>query len=215
MIFMSKINYNYSRNSKKFGILNLNVIEIFIAFLMGIIGAFIFLFLFPGGAITTAMHQILKLPGPGAGIGFIFGPFIIVLSLLIYNFIGKRGIIFITCMIFGIFHSILTPMAYPSIKTVGSLGPLYLRIFAVILLGLALEICIFALKNQNDLFKYSISAIISNIVCLFFYWFLIFPSNKGMVRINSIPMLVGIAIFASIIFGGLIPFIYIRFFSRK
>ena len=85
----------------------LNIYQILIAVITGIIGAFIFLFLFPAGAISTAMHQVLELPGPGAGIGLVFGPFIILLSLLTYNFIGKHGVIFITCSLFGIFHSIL------------------------------------------------------------------------------------------------------------
>ncbi len=202
-------------NSKIFRGLNFNIIDILIAILMGIIGVFIFLYLFPGGAITTAMHQVLRLPGPGAGIGFIFGPFIIILALLTYNFIGKKGIIFITCLIFGIFHSILTPIVYPNVETVGSLGPLVFRILAVILLGLVLEICMVIFKKQNELFQYSISAVISNIVCLSFYWVVIFPSNKGMIKIDSIPILLGLAIFAGIIFGGLIPLVCKRFFSNR
>jgi hypothetical protein len=192
--------------------LNLNVIEIFIAILIGIIGVFIFLYLFPGGAITTAMHQVLKLPGPGAGIGLIFGPFIIILALLTYNFTCKKGVIFITCIIFGFFHSTLTPIVYPSIETVGSLGPLGFRILAVILLGLVLEIGIFLFRSQNDLIKYPLSATIANLTILTFYWCAIFPFNKGMVEIGSIPILLGLAIFAGIIFGGLIPLICKRFF---
>lgn len=215
MIAKSTINYRFFRNSKLPGSFNLNVIEILIAILVGIIGVFIFLYLFPGGAITTAMHQILNLPGPGAGIGLIFGPFIIVLSLLTYNYIDKRGIIFITCTIFSLFHSIFTPIVYPSIKTVGSLGPLGFRILAVILLGLVLEICIFLFKNQNDLIKFPLSATISNLTILSYYWCAIFPFNKGIVEIGSIPILLGVTIFAGIIFGGLIPLICKRFFSKN
>ena len=215
MVTKSRINHKFSGNSKKSGIFNLNEIEILIAFLMGVIGVFIFLFLFPAGAITTAMHQVLKLPGPGAGIGLIFGPFIIILSLLVYNFIGKTGIITITCIIFGIFHSIFTPIVYPSVKTVGSIGLPIFKILAVILLGLVLEIFIFLLKNRNDIIKYPMAASIANIVCLSFYWFVMFPSNKGIVKINNIPILLGVAIIAGIIFGGFIPLICKRFFSRK
>jgi len=136
MIFMSKNNLKSRKFLKKILILNLNTLQILLAIVIGIIGVCVFLFLFPGGAITTAMHQVLKLPGPGAGIGLIFGPFIIILSFLTFNSIGKQGAIFITCSVFGILHSIFTPIVYPSVKTVGSLGPLYFRILAVILLGI-------------------------------------------------------------------------------
>ena len=59
------------------------------------------------------------------------------------------------------------------------------------------------------------AASIANIVCLSFYWFVMFPSNKGIVKINNIPILLGVAIIAGIIFGGFIPLICKRFFSRK
>ncbi len=193
----------------------LNIYQILIAVITGIIGAFIFLFLFPAGAISTAMHQVLELPGPGAGIGLIFGPFIILLSLLTYNFIGKHGIIFITCSVFAIFHSILSPIVYPSVKTVGSLGPLFLRISAIVLLGIVLEICIFILKDRKDLIKYPLSAAISNVICLLFYWLLIFPGNKGWVKIENIPILLGVTILAAIIFGGAIPLICKRAICEK
>jgi len=200
---------------KIFNISNLNSYQILFAILMGIIGACLFLFLFPGGAISTAMHQILKLPGPGAGIGIIFGPFIILLSFLTYNFIKKYGAIFITCSVFGIIHSIFAPIVYPTIKTVGSLGPLFSRIFAVILLGLLLEICIFIFKNQKDLIRYPVSAGISNVVILSFYWFAIFPSNKGMVAINDTPILLVVTILAGVTFAGLIPLGIKRFIGKN
>jgi len=200
---------------KIFTIFNLNAYQILFAILMGIIGACLFLFLFPGGAISTAMHQILKLPGPGAGIGIIFGPFIILLSFLTYNFIKKYGAIFITCSVFGIIHSIFAPIVYPTIKTVGSLGPLFSRIFAVILLGLLLEICIFIFKNQKDLIRYPVSAGISNVVILSFYWFAIFPSNKGMVAINDTPILLVVTILAGVTFAGLIPLGIKRFIDKN
>ena len=200
---------------KIFTIFNLNAYQILFAILMGIIGVCLFLFLFPGGAISTAMHQILNLPGPGAGIGIIFGPFIILLSFLTYNFIKKQGAIFITCSVFGIIHSIFTPIVYPTIKTVGSLGPLFLRILAIILLGLVIEICIFIFKNQKDLISYPVSAGISNVVILLFYWIAIFPSNKGMVAINDTPILLVVGILAGIAFGGLIPLGIKRFIDKN
>ena len=205
LIFMSNNNLKSRKYLERILILNLNTLQILFAVVMGVVGVFLFLFLFPGGAITTAMHQVLNLPGPGAGIGLIFGPFIIILSLLTYNSICKHGVIFITCLVFGLFHSILTPIVYPDVKTVGSLGPIYFRVLAVILVGIALEICIFLLKNRKDIIKYLISAGISNIILLSFYWVAIFPYNKGIIKIEDIPILLGITIIAAIILGGLVP----------
>lgn len=174
--------------------------------IFGILGAFGFLYLFPGSAITTAMHPVLKLPGPGAGIGLIFGPFIILLSLIVYNFNQIKGTIIITSTAFGIVHSIFTPLIYPSVITVGSLGPTPLRIAAVILLAVVLEIFIHIFEDLNALARYLISAGISNIACLVFYWVLIFPGPKGWVNVEDIPVLLGIAILSGTVVGGAVPF---------
>ena len=182
------------------------IFQIMFSIAMGIIGVFIFLFLFPAGAISTAMHDVLQLPGPGAGIGLIFGPFIILIALLSYNFINKRGVIIITCSVFGVIHSILTPIVYPSMKTVGSLGPLHLRILAVVILGCALELNVHFLKERRDLFKYTFSAVFANIICLIFYWLAIFPGNKGWIELENIPILLAVTISGAIAFGGLITF---------
>lgn len=212
---MSNDNLKSQKFLKRILILDLNTLQLLFAFVMGVVGVCVFLFLFPGGAITTAMHQVLKLPGPGAGIGLIFGPFIIILSLLTYNSISKQGAIFITCLVFGLLHSILTPIVYPSVKTVGSLGPIYFRILAVILVGIVMEICIFLLKNRKDIIQYLISAGISNIILQSFYWVAIFPYNKGIVKIGNIPILLGITILAGIILGGLIPLGVKRLVSKN
>lgn len=45
-------------------------------------GAAIFLFAFPKGSITTLMHEVLDLPGPGAGIALVLGPLLVLVALL-------------------------------------------------------------------------------------------------------------------------------------
>jgi len=187
---------------------------VFLSIIFGIVGAFVFLFLFPGGAITTAMHQLLKLPGPGAGIGLVFGPFIIILGLIAYNLTKKPGIIVLTYTVFGITHSILTPIIYPTIDTVGSLGPLPLRIVVVILMGITFELCMYISRDQKTVTRYLISSVISNISLISFYWLIIFPGCKGWVKINAIPILLAITILAAL-FSGLLLFVIKQLFGKR
>jgi len=174
--------------------------------LFGSVGAFVFLFLFPSGAITTAMHQVLGLPGPGAGIGLIFGPFIIILGLIAFNLTKKAGTIVLTFTVFGITHSILTPIIYPSITTVGRV--------VVIVMGISLELCIYISRNQQPIIQYLISPVISNVTLLTLYWLVIFPGCKGWVRINAIPILLAITILAAL-FSGLISLGIKQLFSKR
>jgi len=157
---------------------------------------------------------VLGLPGPGAGIGLIFGPFIIILGLIAFNLTKKAGTIVLTFTVFGITHSILTPIIYPSITTVGSFGPLPLRVVVVIVMGISLELCIYISRNQQPTIQYLISPVISNVTLLTLYWLVIFPGCKGWVRINAIPILLAITILAAL-FSGLISLGIKQLFSKR
>ena len=65
--------------------MKLNVIrgkEAAICAAIGAVGAGLFLFAFPTGAISTLMHEVLHLPGPGAGIAMVLGPILVVVALV-------------------------------------------------------------------------------------------------------------------------------------
>lgn len=59
-------------------------------------GAF-FLFVFPKGSISTLMHHVLSLPGPGVGVALILGPVALVFILgLATCGIMAEGLVFLT-----------------------------------------------------------------------------------------------------------------------
>ena len=61
------------------------------ALALGAAGGAVFVFVFPRGAITTLVHHVLRLPGPGAGIALVVGPFALLFVLPACLWIGRPG----------------------------------------------------------------------------------------------------------------------------
>ena len=182
----------------------------------GFLGSAIFIFLFPGGSITTAMHDVLELPGPGAGIGFLYGPFIAMVAAAIHLAIPRPLTILLTCTSFGVFHAILSPIVYGDAKTAGTIGPPHLRILAVVVLGLVLEGVVYILKNKRPLIRYPLASVPANIALMVFYWQAIFPNSpKGTVDPSNVPVLLGVTVLGAVTIGGLLPVLIWLLFLRK
>jgi hypothetical protein len=182
----------------------------------GFLGSAMFIFLFPGASITTAMHDVLELPGPGAGIGFVYGPFITMVAVAMHMSIRRPLTILLTCTSFGVFHTILATVVYGDVKTAGTIGPPHLRILAVVVLGLVLEGVVFILKNKRPLIRYPLASIPANIAIMVFYWRVIFPNSpKGTVLMADVPVLLGVTVLGAVAIGGLLPVLIHHLFFWK
>ncbi len=184
--------------------------------LAGLIGSAAFIFLFPGASITTAMHDVLELPGPGAGIGLLYGPFIILVAAVVHRIVRRPLAILMTCVSFGVFHAILAPVVYADAKTAGTIGPPHLRILAVVALGLVLEGVVFILKDTRPLVRYPLASIPANSAIMFVYFCAIFPdSPKGTVDPSNVPVLLGVTVLGAVTIGGLLPVLIHLLFLRR
>jgi len=170
---------------------------------MGATGAVLFLFAFPGLAIPTLMHKILKLPGPGIGFGFILGPFIIACSLIAYGFTKKYGIAVITSAMFSITISILIFILKLETPGPGKFGSIEF-ITGLIILGLSLEACLYLFKGMSSFFPHMISAIISDIIFVSYSLFFIFshtvPEKYAALTLNKILIIFTVSVIGAVLF---------------
>jgi hypothetical protein len=174
----------------------------------GLLGAIAFIFLFPGASITTAMHEVMRLPGPGAGIGMLYGPFIVLVALMAYFHIRRTGAILLTSISFGVFHAALAPAVYGDVKTAGTIGPPHLRIVAVVVLGVVLWWAVRFLDQQKDHVRYPAASVLASFAVMCFYWAAIFPNSpKGPVAAADVPVLLGVTALGAVVIGGLLPLV--------
>jgi len=160
---------------------------------------------FPSGLLPKITHGVLSLPGPGSGVAVI-GPLIALVALLNYLLVRKQGTMLLCCVVLGTLHSIFMQEVFPSARTVGTVGPLPLRILAVILLGMALELTTWLLALRTPWLRYLASAACASLVFLLFYWIVVYPfTNKPPVKLHSGLILGGTTIIAGALVGGCLP----------
>jgi hypothetical protein len=180
-----------------------------VATILGVAGAIIFVYSFPAGAITTLMHEVLKLPGPGAGIALILGPFIIFFSLLASRIAGKAGAACMTSLSFSLMVAVLVAILNLSIEDKGKFGGI--EFFgAAVLCGLIIDFFLHILRGwKASLWKFIMTSCIANTGLLIFYWLLIFPQTAGWVKVSDVPILVVLCLL-----GGLVVAVTAIFVSK-
>jgi len=182
------------------------------AALAGAAACGLFWLLFPGKTLPQLTHRLLGLPGPGSGICAAFGPFMIAACLLVFNLSGSPWAICVTGCAFGLLHSVFTPLVFPGVKTIGSVGPLPLRIAAVALAAGVLGLSVHALRRRSRALRYCLSALGANFALTGLYWSAIYPlAGKGWVKPGSQTVLLGAAAIAAVGLGALIPLVHGRY----
>jgi membrane-bound metal-dependent hydrolase YbcI (DUF457 family) len=144
----------------------------------------------PQGAITTLMHEVLHLPGPGAGIAVIFGPFLALVALT--SFLSSRGNggSLIAALTFGLSYALLVRLFRIPTNPKGAFGSI-LFIAAVALFGVAVESVMAVARAFNQPWRCLLAGTAANVILLVFYWLAIFPRTAGWVKWKDVPLLLG------------------------
>jgi len=174
------------------------------AFLVGVVTAALFRYLAPRSAVSTLAHSVLQLPGPGAGIGLIYGPAISFSCLAAYGIVGTRWAAFV-----GSLGAALIWL-FPSSQ--GLPAPHFLLpALGVVLVGSVMQLLLCG--APPGMRKLIISAVLGSLTFLVYYWLAVFPqlgalpafSQRRWVSGESFPVLLLVAVGAGAVFGGLLP----------
>jgi hypothetical protein len=167
---------------------------------VGAVGAALFLFAFPGGSISTLMHEVLHLPGPGAGIAAVFGPFVVFLLLLSSLLARIRGVVLIGALAFAISCTVVVQVFGARTNPKGAFGSL-LFLAALALLGLAIEVVLVLSTTFRPARQCLLTGAVANAVLLIFYWVAIFPRTASWVKWKDVPLLMGICLGTGLLAG--------------
>ncbi|MEW5937596.1 MAG: hypothetical protein AB1665_07250 [Candidatus Thermoplasmatota archaeon] len=193
---------------------SLGMRDILLTACWGLASGLVFLFIFPGRAISTLMHHTLHLPGPGAGIGFIAGPYIILWALIAWTHTRKAGVALCVCILSGAIQALGGSLGGPSAVLGWSVVPQ--MILAALLLGLVLDISIFAMRRLQPWIAYPCGAVVANTIFLITYWVAVFPSVKGWIAPLPALVLALLGVTGALLFGTFAPVLYVQIkFKRK
>ena len=167
---------------------------------IGCAGGTIFLFVFPKGSITTLMHAVMDLPGPGAGIALILGP-VLILSVLTPALLYRRaGSSLIASLSFAVSYALLVRVLQISTNPKGAFGSLSF-IAAVALFGLAADAFMTLGRKLKDHWRGMLAGGLANTVLLVSYWTIVFPRTAGWVNLRDIPLLALLCLAGGVLSG--------------
>ena len=175
-------------------------------------GVLIFLFAFPKGAISTLVHDVLHLPGPGAGIALIFGPFLALVALTASLLSRTHGGALIAALTFGIAYALVVWLFRLPTNPKGAFGSI-LFVAAVALFGLTAEAVTVLGSTLKLSWRCLLTGALANVVLLVFYWLAIFPRTAGWVKWKDVPVLMGACLVGGLV-SGYIAWTASKAFSR-
>ena len=159
----------------------------------GAAGALVFLFAFPKGSISTLMHAVLDLPGPGAGIALILGPFLILVALVPSRLSRADGGAVIASLTFAVTYALVARLLGIPANPKGAFGGAAF-IAGIALSGIAAEAVMVLGRALNSVWRPMLAGALANAVLLAFYWTAIFPRTAGWVRWQDVPLLMGLGL---------------------
>jgi hypothetical protein len=166
----------------------------------GACGAVLFLFAFPMGSISTLMHAVLHLPGPGAGIALLLGPFLILVALNSWLLSRSAGGVLAACLGFAVCCALVIRLFSLPTEPKGAFGSWWF-IAAVTLSGLAVEAVMFLGRTLSQTVRWLLAGALGNVVLLLFYWVAIFPRTAGWVKWRDIPLLMAVCLGGGLLSG--------------
>ena len=187
--------------------------------IIGIATFGLFCLLFPNGAVSTLMHSVLHLPGPGTGIGMIYAQLLAAGLLASALFIPRHErrfppvlfsalVVSASLIVFSSFGGSKVRNAEPL------LGLPLLVAVAVLISALLVEVFSFAfieracIESRPCFPGILATQFIGAFSCLLFYWFFILPevTIRSMPRLNLVNALIitGLTLAASLIFSAII-----------
>lgn len=167
---------------------------------LGALGGAVFVFLFPRGAITTLMHQVLRLPGPGAGIALLLGPFMLVLALTASRWAGDRpGASLVSMLSFSVVMALLAALV-SEMNPKGGFGTIWL-VLACVVCALGVEGILALAGKLGPFWRLILAGAAGNLVLLAFYWVAIFPKTAGWVEAGDVPVLLCVCLAGGLLAG--------------
>lgn len=160
---------------------------------VGVGGALIFLFAFPKGSISTLMHEVLGLPGPGAGIALILGPFLVLVTLISSLLSRGNGGAVIASLAFALAYALVVRLLGIPTNPKGAFGSAAF-IAGIAAFGIATEAVMGPGQVSKTVWRCLLAGALANAALLVFYWIAVFPRTAGWISWRDVPLLIGLGL---------------------
>jgi hypothetical protein len=146
------------------------------------------------------MHEVLGLPGPGAGIALVLGPFLILVVLIAARLSGKDGGAVLTAVTFAAVYALVVRLLGIPTNPKGAFGSAAF-VVAVGLFGLIAEAVLVFGRALRGAWCCAMSGAVANAALLVFYWIGVFPRTAGWVSWGDVPVLMGLCLVSGLASG--------------
>ena len=167
---------------------------------IGVVGALVFLFAFPKGSISTLMHEVLHLPGPGAGIAVVVGPFLMFVTLVSSINSPRAGGAVTAALAFAVACTLVVSLLEIPTNPKGAFGSAVF-IAAVTLVGIAAEAVMLLGKAMKKAQRCVLCGAAANAILLVFYWIAVFPRTAGWISWKDVPLLMSLCLACGLVSG--------------
>ena len=146
------------------------------------------------------MHAVLELPGPGAGIAVVLGPFLILVVLIAARLSGKDGGAVLAALAFAAAYALVVRLLGMSTSPKGAFGSAAFMA-AIGLFGLTAEAVLVFGRALRGTWRCMLSGALANAALLVSYWIGVFPRTAGWVRWGDVPVLLGLSLVCGLASG--------------
>jgi hypothetical protein len=176
--------------------------------LAGLAGGVLFAFLFPKGAITTLVHDVVELPGPGAGIALVKGPLAIFFALVAAYWAGGRAAALSAILSYSLVMVVAANLFGIDMNPKGMFGSAWF-VLAFVVLGLSVELLLWLTRKAKPVWRCVITAAGANLLLLVAYWLIVFPWLAGWVAWKDVPLLAAVSLAGGLL-AGLVAWLVAR-----
>jgi len=172
-----------------------------VSVVVGVLGGLVFVFVFPRGALSTLMHEVFHLPGPGAGTALMVGPLAIVLAVASRLLTSWRAAGAVALAAFSATMSavqLLRPESFGEQK--GKFGSVEF-LLAMLLCAGALELGLRLTRRLKRAHALAVSGAAANFLLLAFHFVVIFAQTAGWVKPGAAVLLLAISLAAGALAG--------------
>jgi hypothetical protein len=146
------------------------------------------------------MHEVLHLPGPGAGIAVVVGPVLVFVALSSHH-VGKGfGGAFVGSLAFSLTYVVVVQLFDVSTNPKGAFGSA-LFVAAAAVFGFATEGAMSLVSARKNNLRFMAVGAFANAVLFAFYSTVIFPRTAGWIDLSDIPLLSSFCLACGIVAG--------------
>lgn len=179
---------------------------------VGVLGAILFSFALTSNIRKLISHDILGLPGPGAGIAILTGPYLILLCFVARGFLYRRGFGGLTCGIFGVAVFLLDRW----LGNVGMHGSwTLLEVAGCLWAGVAFDLVGYCFRQKPSVAALFAESVWSNVLVLIGFWVAVLPTIDGWVKPKVVPVLLLASAISACVVGIMVYAASLSRFSRR